>query len=173
MTLVPSNTRFIGFSELANLEERKSEFLNSISQPFSMQDIADSAGNFEVKDPYYNNPAIKAKIETYSAAWAGRFVDGSTNTFLTIDLSKSSAFSLEYSIYSFNGVVTTGIYFFTSTPSSQDGAIYSSKIGFSDFYFNYNRNSNIVNFSLGTGNPDGDVEIVYTIKKFTTPMFND
>jgi hypothetical protein len=44
MSNVPLSTRFVGFSPIANLDERKSEFLNSISQPFSMQDIAQSAG---------------------------------------------------------------------------------------------------------------------------------
>ena len=46
MTLVPQNTRFIGFSEIANLAERKTDYLNSISQPFTMQDITDSVGGF-------------------------------------------------------------------------------------------------------------------------------
>jgi hypothetical protein len=43
MANVPAVTRFIGFSEIANLTERKTDFLNSISEPYTMADIAKSA----------------------------------------------------------------------------------------------------------------------------------
>ena len=42
MSTVPSGTRFIGISERVNLKERKSAVLNSDTQPFTMQDIADT-----------------------------------------------------------------------------------------------------------------------------------
>lgn len=44
MANVPLDTRFVGFSDKANLTERKTDYLNSISQPYTMQDIANSAG---------------------------------------------------------------------------------------------------------------------------------
>lgn len=44
MAVVPPSTRFIGFSDLANLTERKTDYLNAISQPFTMEEIANAAG---------------------------------------------------------------------------------------------------------------------------------
>ena len=44
MSTVPSGTRFIGISERVNLTERKSAVLNSDTQPFTIQDIADTIG---------------------------------------------------------------------------------------------------------------------------------
>jgi hypothetical protein len=44
MSTVPSGTRFIGISERVNLTERKSALLNSETQPFTIQDIADTVG---------------------------------------------------------------------------------------------------------------------------------
>ena len=44
MSTVPSGTRFIGISERVNLTERKSAVLNSDTQPFTIQDIADTVG---------------------------------------------------------------------------------------------------------------------------------
>ena len=44
MSTVPSGTRFIGISERVNLTERKSALLNSDTQPFTIQDIADTIG---------------------------------------------------------------------------------------------------------------------------------
>jgi hypothetical protein len=44
MSTVPSGTRFIGISENVNLTERKSATLNAETQPYTMQDIADTVG---------------------------------------------------------------------------------------------------------------------------------
>ncbi len=44
MANVPLTTRFIGISENVNLTERKSAVLNAETQPFTMQDIVDTAG---------------------------------------------------------------------------------------------------------------------------------
>jgi len=44
MSTVPSGTRFIGIAENVNLTERKSAVLNSDTQPFTIQDIADTIG---------------------------------------------------------------------------------------------------------------------------------
>jgi len=44
MANVPLDTRFIGFSDKANLAERKTANLNAISEPYTMQDIVDTAG---------------------------------------------------------------------------------------------------------------------------------
>lgn len=44
MATVPSGTRFIGISTNVNLTERKSAMINAETQPFTMQDIADTVG---------------------------------------------------------------------------------------------------------------------------------
>jgi len=45
MPSVPLDTRFVGFAPSTNLQEKKSANINALSQPYTMQDIADSAGN--------------------------------------------------------------------------------------------------------------------------------
>jgi len=44
MAIVPNDTRFIGISPSVDLTERKSDSANSKTEPYTMQDIADSAG---------------------------------------------------------------------------------------------------------------------------------
>jgi hypothetical protein len=44
MSTVPSGTRFIGIAENVNLTERKSAVLNTETQPYTIQDIADTVG---------------------------------------------------------------------------------------------------------------------------------
>jgi len=44
MSTVPSGTRFIGISERVNLKERKSAVLNSDTQAYTIQDLADTVG---------------------------------------------------------------------------------------------------------------------------------
>jgi hypothetical protein len=41
---ITSTTRFIGFSDAANLEEKKTNNINSLSQPFTAEDIASFVG---------------------------------------------------------------------------------------------------------------------------------
>ena len=44
MAIIPSDTRFIGISPGVNLVEKKSNQLNAETQPYTMQDIIDTAG---------------------------------------------------------------------------------------------------------------------------------
>lgn len=44
MAIVPSATRFVGFAPQTNLQERKSANINALSQPYTMADIAATAG---------------------------------------------------------------------------------------------------------------------------------
>lgn len=44
MAIVPLVTRFIGFDPIVNLQEKKSGINNTLSEPYTMQDIAVSAG---------------------------------------------------------------------------------------------------------------------------------
>lgn len=43
MPNVPLDTRFVGFAPQTNLQERKSALINSLSQPYTMADIANAA----------------------------------------------------------------------------------------------------------------------------------
>ena len=45
MANVPLDTRFVGISPNVNLEEKKSSVLNSETQPYTMQDIVDTANS--------------------------------------------------------------------------------------------------------------------------------
>lgn len=47
MAIVPSVTRFIGISPSVNLTERKSKSSNAETQPYSMQDIIDTAATVQ------------------------------------------------------------------------------------------------------------------------------
>jgi hypothetical protein len=44
MAIIPSSTQFIGISSNVNLTEKKSSQINSETQPYTMQDIIDTAG---------------------------------------------------------------------------------------------------------------------------------
>ena len=126
-----------------------------------------------VTDPHYNNPNVKAKIETFSGAWAGTAVDGSTPAILTIDLNESSAFILEFSIFSFSGNASVGTLTYTALPDGRGNmALYDNRVGDGYIGFNVDRVDNLASVYIQT-NFDADIEMVYTIKKFTTPMYND
>lgn len=45
MAIIPSSTRFVGISPSVNLTEKKSNQLNSETQPYTMQDIIDTASS--------------------------------------------------------------------------------------------------------------------------------
>jgi hypothetical protein len=178
MTLVPSNTRFIGFSQLANLDERKSEFLNSISQPFSMQDIAASSGNFETTDPYYNNPAIKVEIETSTHVWLGNYDGVSTTPFLEIDLNDCSSFVMEFASFSFAGYTQAGTYAFAYNAQAVfgQGSMNAPAAGIENWTYveiSYIITDNIASFYMTNtiGEPStAAIEVLYTLKKFKLPM---
>lgn len=44
MAIVPSTTRFVGFAPGANMQERKSAMINVLAEPYTMADIAQTAG---------------------------------------------------------------------------------------------------------------------------------
>lgn len=44
MAIVPSNTRFVGISSSVDLKERKSSLINSETQPYTIEDIAQTVG---------------------------------------------------------------------------------------------------------------------------------
>ena len=48
MATIPSNTRFIGISPRVSLKERRSKSINSETQPYTMQDIVDTARPYKV-----------------------------------------------------------------------------------------------------------------------------
>lgn len=47
MAIVPSTTRFIGISPSVNLTERKSSTINAETEPYTMQDIIDTAATVQ------------------------------------------------------------------------------------------------------------------------------
>jgi hypothetical protein len=47
---IPNGTRFIGISQEVDLTERKSTFLNSLTEPYTIEDISTSAGTDSVYD---------------------------------------------------------------------------------------------------------------------------
>lgn len=47
MAIVPSTTRFIGISPSVNLTERKSSTINAETEPYTMQDIVDTAATVQ------------------------------------------------------------------------------------------------------------------------------
>jgi len=47
---IPNGTRFIGISQKVDLTERKSDYLNSLTEPYTIEDIRTSAGTDSVYD---------------------------------------------------------------------------------------------------------------------------
>lgn len=165
MTLVPQNTRFIGFSEIANLAERKTDYLNSISQPFTMQDITDSVGGFS------KNGAI---INTVTDVFSTTFENNITvDPFYSIDTDLYNAAILEYTMFSEIYTYTGSAYFYKyksentfiiTDPGSNSieinqgepvGSIIPIKL--SGFYGDIPNNT--------------PVQIIYTFKLYRVPLY--
>lgn len=177
MTLVPSNTRFIGFSQEANLAENKTANLNAISQPFTMQDIADASGNYEVTDPFYNDPSIKASFVTVNGAFSGvTDVDGYSAVFENFSTDQYTGCIVTASIFGFGGYASNGTLnvsfanggsyierLFANIPSYDPGlGLQLSEISPSNYGF------------IVAGPSEGiQFEIIYSIKFFRLPMFYD
>jgi len=72
MAIVPSTTRFVGFAPGANMQERKSAMINVLAEPYTMADIAQTAGipQFDltitggVLNGGYCNCSIKSEVPT-------------------------------------------------------------------------------------------------------------
>jgi len=129
-----------------------------------------------VTDPYYNNPNLKTKIETFSGVWSGEYVnyDTSTTPFLTIDLTQTSSLIMEFSSYSFNGEAATGIFYISSRGTTVYQGQTLVSFGNATQPIQFNQDGNLVNFYLYSQDYEtGAVEIAYTVKAFTLPMYND
>jgi len=57
---IPNGTKFIGISEKVDTTERKSKFLNSLTEPYTIEDIRTSAGT----DSVYDNLVAQGTDET-------------------------------------------------------------------------------------------------------------
>ena len=79
MSTVPSGTRFIGISERVNLTERKSALLNSDTQPFTIQDIADTVGVGAQGPQGVQGPAGPlGPVGPAGLNWQGQWVSGTS-----------------------------------------------------------------------------------------------
>ena len=108
-----------------------------------------------------------AKIETYSGAWSGTNAD---SPFLIIDVSQVQAGIIEYGVSS-GGNNGSGTIWFCTTSTGIDiippaAGTYSGI----DFNPNYTRDGNIANFF--TQICCDPVQLVYTVKLFTLPLYN-
>jgi hypothetical protein len=66
MPNVPLSTRFVGFSTGTDLQERKSANINALSQPFTMQDIANTVGGASAPSfeyTYIGSETINLKVD--------------------------------------------------------------------------------------------------------------
>ena len=57
---IPNGTRFIGISQEVDLKERKSNSLNNLTEPYTIEDIRTSAGT----DSVYDNLIAQGTDET-------------------------------------------------------------------------------------------------------------
>jgi hypothetical protein len=109
-----------------------------------------------------------AKIETFSGAITG--VEG--DTIFTVDLNQIQGGVIEYSAYWPNGGQgVTGTYWFTG---SLDGGkfVQNATITASGNEIIYrSMDGSLVSFTLGFGGGD-TVQMVYTVKLFTVPLYN-
>ena len=128
----------------------------------------------DVEDPYYNDPAIKAKIETFSGAFSGTYSGGVTTPFLEIDLNQTSGGIIEYSTFSFDGSSITGTIWFTAVGTDFSTTSRTVTAGNGYDFVDRSQVDNIVSFFMNNDNNGDDaVEILYTLKLFTLPMYND
>jgi len=79
MTLIPSDTRFIGISPEVNLTEKKSSLLNRDTQPYTMQDIIDTAGTGSQGPQGVQGPSgPPGPVGPAGLEWRGQWVSGTS-----------------------------------------------------------------------------------------------
>jgi hypothetical protein len=79
MSTVPSGTRFIGISERVNLKERKSAILNSDTQAYTIQDLADTVGVGSQGPQGVQGPAGPlGPVGPAGLNWQGAWVSGTS-----------------------------------------------------------------------------------------------
>lgn len=79
MSTVPSGTRFIGISENVNLAERKSAVLNAETQPYTIQDIADTVGaGAQGPQGVQGPPGPPGTVSPAGLEWRGAWVSGTS-----------------------------------------------------------------------------------------------
>jgi len=131
-----------------------------------------------VEDPYYNNPDVRAKIETFSGAFSGTFLNEVSDPFLIIDLNKTSGCIIDYSFITLeDGDSETGTYMITSSLGTALGTTAGSvSINTGNGISVQNiQDGNLVKVFLSSGNNlfTSPFEILYTVKLFTLPMYNN
>lgn len=176
MAVVPSSTRFIGFSELANLTERKTDYLNAISQPFSMEDISSSVGNFEAPDPYSTDPAVKMKITQATGVTAGALLEGVPYPIYQFDYTVYNAATFDFSLVTNTGILTTGrvdLGFINPTTFETWKYYNILPTGYIDLFFYVY--GDVIGLAAQTYDEtlfNTPFECVYTGKLFATPLIN-
>lgn len=79
MATVPSGTRFIGIADTVNLKERKSAVLNSETQPYTIQDIADTVGVGAQGPQGVEGPAgPPGPVGPAGLTWQGSWISGTS-----------------------------------------------------------------------------------------------
>lgn len=79
MATVPSGTKFIGIADTVNLKERKSAVLNSETQPYTIQDIADTVGVGAQGPQGVEGPAgPPGPVGPAGLTWQGSWTSGTT-----------------------------------------------------------------------------------------------
>jgi hypothetical protein len=79
MSTVPSGTRFIGISQNVNLTERKSAVLNAETQPYTIQDLADTIGVGAQGPQGVQGPAgPPGPVGPAGLEWQGSWVSGTS-----------------------------------------------------------------------------------------------
>ena len=79
MSTVPSGTRFIGISERVNLKERKSAVLNSDTQAYTIQDLADTVGiGAQGPQGVQGIPGTPGPVGPAGLNWQGAWVSGTS-----------------------------------------------------------------------------------------------
>jgi len=79
MSTVPSGTRFIGISQNVNLQERKSSVLNAETQPYTIQDIANTVGAGAQGPQGVQGPAGPlGPVGPAGLNWQGSWVSGTS-----------------------------------------------------------------------------------------------
>ena len=115
MAIIPSNTQFIGISPDVNLTEKKSSRLNAETQPYTMQDIIDTAGGGGAGLQLKDGATITSTLQVVADA-------DNTSTSLLVSTKNVTSYG--------NGGYNTHTAFGSQALNSATGNTYQTAIGY-------------------------------------------
>lgn len=176
--MVSLDTRFIGFSQSANLLDKRSDVLDSISQPYTMQDIVDSI-HADFSFPSSLVPGKSLICKTITGAYSGIIHENyqELNRFFEFDTSEFQCAIIEYAAATDKEAITCGTFYASCDTSGRRGAgqevaIQSSIIDQSIDIVGVTYVHPKCYFHMYGNVAGASYEIIYTIRLYNLPIMN-